>query len=447
MKQMSSRWVPHISSLAALLGLDIVGAAELFGSDRERASKAQLIASSESGWPQFRGPRRDGICDERGLLQSWPEGGPKLLWSVTNLGRGFSSPSISRERLYITGDVGEELHLFAFDLNGAPLWKATNGAAWKTPYPGARATPTYSSGRVYHENAHGRLACFDGESGKELWSVDLLQRFGGKNIEWGLSECLLVDNRAVYATAGGREALMVALDKRTGDLLWKSKPLYDSEGEKPLENASYVSPILVEFAGRRLLISCSLRHLFCIDAADGALQWTRRMPTAYSVLAMMPVLVDDTVFMTAPHGKGGRLFRLLRPSSPTGSVDVEEVWNTQLDTCQGGVVYQQGKLFGSFYSGRKGWGAVDAKTGQVAYQGPEFVKGAVTYADERLYVLSEDGWMRLLEAGDGGFKLHGQFRFTPAKANDAWAHPVIHNSRLYLRYHQTFSCYDIRATL
>jgi outer membrane protein assembly factor BamB len=447
MKTIPSRWVPHISGLAALLGLDLLPGAELFGSDRERSSKAPLAASSEPGWPQFRGPRRDGICDERELLPSWPEGGPKLLWSTTNLGRGFSSPSISAQRLFITGDVGEELHLFAFDLKGAPLWKATNGTAWKTPYPGARATPTYNDGRVYHENAHGRVACFDGNSGKEVWSVDLLQRFGGQNIEWALSECLLVDNRAVYATPGGREALMVALDKRTGDVLWKSKPLYDSEGEKPLEKASYASPILVEFADRRLLIGCSLRHLFCIDAENGALQWTRRMPTAYSVLAMMPVLVNDSVFMTAPHGKGGRLFRLLRQSAPAGSVDVEEVWNTQLDTCQGGVLHAEGKLFGSFYSGRKGWGAVDTKTGRVLYQAPEFVKGACIYADERLYTMSEDGWMRLLEPTDNEFKVHGQFRLTQAKASDAWAHPVIHNGRLYLRYHQTLYCFDIRTSL
>ena len=441
MRRIPSQWVPYISGLAALLGLDHVGGAELF----DGSSKAQLVASSEPGWPQFRGPRRDGICDERGLLQSWPDRGPKLLWSATNLGHGFSSPSISGERLFITGDVGDELHLFAFDLKGAPLWKATNGASWKTPYPGARSTPACSNGRVYHENAHGRVACLDASSGKEVWSVDLLERFGGHNIEWGLSECLLVDNRAVYATPGGRDALMVALDRQTGELLWKSKPLYDSEGEKLLETASYVSPILVEFAGRRLLISCSLRHLFCLSAENGALQWTRRMPTAYSVLATMPTLVGDAIFMTAPHGKGGRLFRLLAPSSATGNVDVKEVWSNQLDTCQGGVIYANGELFGSFY-GRKGWGAVDARTGRVLYQAPEFAKGASVYADGRLYVLSEDGWMRLLEPTNNEFKVRGQFRFIPGKSNDAWAHPVIHNGRLYLRYHQTLHCYEIRGS-
>ncbi|RYD72306.1 MAG: hypothetical protein EOP84_23370, partial [Verrucomicrobiaceae bacterium] len=145
----------------------------------------QLIASSEQGWPQFRGPRRDGISDEKGLAASWPEGGPKTLWSTSDLGRGFSSPVISEGRLYITGDVGEELRVFALDLKGKVLWQQQNGASWKDPYPGARSTPAYSAGRIYHQNAHGRVACFDAETGKELWAVDLLERFKGKNITWG----------------------------------------------------------------------------------------------------------------------------------------------------------------------------------------------------------------------------------------------------------------------
>ncbi len=433
-----------LPSLAATLGIFMLAGSELYGSNLKPSSSAQLIPTTEPGWPQFRGPRRDGICDEKNLLQSWPEGGPKLLWSAKGFGQGFSSPVISSDRLFITGDIGADVHLFAIDLSGRVLWKATNGFSWKTPYPGARATPAYSAGRVYHQNAHGRVACFNAENGKEEWAVDLLRRFDGNNITWGLSECLLVDDRAVYATAGGRDALVVALDKKTGSLLWKSEPLFDSENDKPVENASYVSPILVEFAGRRLLISCSLRHLFCMDADTGKLQWTRRMPTAYSVLAMMPTLVDDAIFMTAPHGKGGRLFRLVRPTQANGLIEVEEIWKTALDTCQGGAVLVNGKIIGSFYPGRKGWGAVDVKTGDLLYQESDIVKGAVLHADNRLYILSENGWMRLLEPTETKLEIKGEFRLAEASSNDAWAHPVIHHGRLYLRYHEELFCYDIK---
>jgi outer membrane protein assembly factor BamB len=411
----------------------------LFGAE----PATHLIASTESDWPQFRGPRRDGICDERNLLSSWPGNGPKSLWSANAIGRGYSSPIIAGDRLFITGDVGDELQIFALDLTGEILWKVANGAAWKEQFPGARASVTCSAGRIYHQNAHGRLVCLDARDGKELWSLNVLERFGGQNITWGLSECLLVDDQAVYVTTGGADALLVALDKQSGEVRWKSPPLRDAAGDNTIENASYASPILVRFADRRLLIGCSLRYLYCADADTGAMQWTRRFPTSYSVIAAMPALVGDSVFMTAPHGKGGRLFQLQRPRAPDASIDVVERWSTPLDTLQGGVVPVRGKLIGAYYPGRKGWAAIDAKTGAVVYDAPQLIKGAALYADERVYALCEDGWMLLLEPTEEEFKVHGRFRVTEA-ANDAWAHPVIHRGRLYLRYHDALHCYDIR---
>jgi outer membrane protein assembly factor BamB len=408
------------------------------------ATETRVIASKEPGWPQFRGPRRDGVSDERGLLQTWPDGGPTLHWSTSGLGRGYSSPTIVEDRLYITGDFDAELHLLAFDLHGRPLWRATNGLAWLRPYPGARSTVTYSDGRLYHQNARGRLASFDATTGAEVWSLNTLETFGGDNITWGLSECLLVDERAVYVTAGGRDALLVALDKTNGAVLWQSKPLLDSMGNRPVETASYVSPTLVQFGDRRLIIGCSVRHLFCADADTGTIYWTHRRPTTHSVIAMPPVVVGDAVFMTAPHGDPGRLHQLLPPAAPHGSVGVQTLWDTPLDTAQGGVVHVHGRLYGSFYPGRKGWAAIDAANGQVLYETSDFVKGAVLYADQRLYALCEDGWMLLLNPTATRFEVQGRFRLVDTRDRDVWAHPVIHDGNLYLRYHDTIFCYGIR---
>lgn len=407
------------------------------------AASARLIPSAESGWPQFRGLHRDGKSSERGLLQQWPEGGPRLLWSITNAGRGFSAPSISGGRLVLTGDFEDHLAVMAFDLQGRPQWRATNGLPWKTPYPGARASATFSGGRIYHENAHGRVACLDAATGREQWAVDVLKQFRGANITWGMSENLLADERAVYVTAGGEEGLLVALNKTNGAVLWKTPPLHDSAGEKKLENASYVSPILIQFGSRRLIIGASLKHLFCVDAADGALQWTQPFRTQYSVLAMMPVLVGNGVFLTAPHGPDGRLWELTEAG---GKVGTKESWSTGLDTCQGSVVHHDGRLFGSYYPGRKGWAALDARTGAVLYEAPDFVKGAILYADERLYVLCEDGWMLLLEPTQDQFAVRGRFRLAEAGKRDAWAHPVVLDGRMYLRYHETLWCYEVRGS-
>lgn len=406
--------------------------------------QARLVVSKEPGWPQFRGPRRDGISDERGLLPSWPEGGPPRLWTTTNLGRGYSSPIIAGNRIFLTGDTGDSLQISALDLDGRVLWRTTNGASWTGQYPGARAAVTFSEGRLYHENAHGRLVCLEAATGREVWSVDLLARLGGENITWGLAECVVVDDRAVYATAGGREALFVALDKQTGRVRWMNGPFHDTEGERGLESAGYASPILVEFAGRRLLIGCSLRHLVCADADTGRLQWHRRIPTAYSVLALMPVLTGNAVFVTAPHGKGGRWFELVPPTSADGLVGVRDGTGTRLDSLQGCAVAMSGRLYGSFYSGHKGWAAIDVSTGAVLYEGPAVAKGSLLAAEERLYALSEDGWMLLLQPGATTFEVKGRFRVAETRERDVWAHPVIHQGRLYLRYHERLHCYDVR---
>jgi outer membrane protein assembly factor BamB len=407
------------------------------------AGRAELIASPEAGWPQFRGPRRDGVSDERGLLQAWPEGGPTLLWSAAGAGKGYSSTIIGGGRIYVTGDFGEEVRVLAYDLSGKPLWSARNGDAWLNQYQGARASVTFRDGRLYHQNAHGRIVCLDAATGKEVWAVELLRRFLGENITWGFSECLLVDDDAVYATAGGRDAMLVALDRRTGEVRWKVAQA-EAAGDK-VESATYAAPILVRYAGRRLVIGCTQRQLYCVDADTGVLQWTRARVTTYSVLAMSPVLVGDAIFMTAPIGPPGQLYRLVAPTAAGERVGVEDAWTTALDTCQGGVVHVGERLFGSTYPKRGSWQALDARDGKLLYETAEFAKGALLAADGRLYTLAEDGWMLLLEPTEKEFAVRGRFRLAETRDRNAWAHPVIFDGRLYLRYNDTVSCYDVRA--
>jgi len=413
----------------------------------------QLIASPEPGWPQWRGPRRDGLSVETNLLQSWPEGGPRLLWKSDGIGRGYSAPIITGGRIYLAGDVETELHLFALDLEGKRVWVATNGASWKDPYPGARAACAFSEGRLYHLNAHGRLACVESATGREVWAVHMLERFGGKNLTWALGENVLVDGSSVIVTPGGTDALMAALDKRTGATVWTTPPLRLGPGTDPAQvrlaepageadSTSYGSPILIQRGQRRLLIGCSMRHAFGVDADTGRLLWTQPIVTRYSVIAATPILVGDGVFITAPHTEQGGLFRL-RPQGE-GMV-AERAWSTKLDTCHGGQVFVNGLLFGSYYQRSKGWVALDPATGAVRYQLPDLAQGSVLYADHRLYCLSQEGVMALLEPTPQAFVERGRFRLVPDKVNDAWTHPVILDGRLYLRYHKTLYCYDVRS--
>ena len=393
-----------------------------------------LIASPEPDWPQWRGPRRDGISNEKDLLSSWPEDGPKLLWKIDGMGTGWSCPIIVGQRIYITGDVGSDLVIFALNRSGAVQWKVKNGRYWKNPYPGARACCVFSEGRLYHMNAHGRVVCLDAASGKELWTVNILERFDAKNITWALSECMLVDGRNLIVTPGGKKALMAALDKLDGRTIWTTEPLGD-------DRTSHCSPILLRYTGRQLITSCSSTHGFGVDADTGKLLWTVPLKNPHGVNASTPVYGSGSVYYVTPYAEMGRAYRLVADEQ---TVTTEHIWTSGLDTVTGGAVLVDGTLFAAGYKESKWWFGVDWQTGKAKYELKDFTTGAAIYADGRLYCLDEKGMVGLLKPGPDSLEIAGRFALVAKKVNDAWTHPVLHDGRLYLRYHDTLFCYDVK---
>jgi len=393
-----------------------------------------LIATPEPDWAQWRGPRRDGISDETGLLQQWPEAGPKLLWKIDNLGKGWSSPVIVGEHLYITGDLEKELVIYAFDLDGTPHWKTTNGAYWRNPYPGARASVTYSEGRLYNINAHGRVACLDADTGKEHWAVNVLERFDGKNIRWAVSECLLVDGPRLIVTPGGTKALMAALDKRTGDTIWTTDPLGD-------DVVSHSPPILFRYAGHRQIANCSSAHGFAVDADTGKLLWTVPLKNRYGTNVSAPLYGSGRIFFMTPYTERGRQYRLI----PDGSgMKAELTWQTPVDAVTGCAVLVDNTLYAAGYHATKSWHAIDWDTGQTKYELKDFTTGAPLFADGRLYLFDLHSNVGLLEPTPTGFRIAGRFQLVAKRVSDAFAHPVLFGGRLYLRYHDTLYCYDVK---
>lgn len=392
------------------------------------------IASVEPDWPQWRGPRRDEISDEKGLLPAWPAGGPRLLWKLDHLGRGWSSPIVVADRLYLTGDVDDDLVIYGFDRDGRPRWQAKNGRSWSGSYPGARACCVYSAGKLYHMNAHGRVACLDAATGAELWAVDVLERFQGTNITWAMSECLLVDGPRLIVTPGGEKALMAALDKNTGATAWTTAPI-------PGDRATHCAPLLLRHAGRRIVASCSSQHGFAVDADTGKLLWTVPLRSPYGVNVATPVYGAGRIFYTTPYIYG-TCYRL-RPGD-TGPQPAE-AWTTTLDTCTGTLLWVDGRLYGSGYRKHKSWLCLDWESGRNRYEYQGLTTGAAVYAEGRLYCLAEDGRVALLKPTADQFEVAGQFRLTAEKVYDAWAHPVLLHGRLYLRYHEHLWCYGVGA--
>ena len=424
---------PRTCALAAL-ALLLATPAPLCAAETHAAGR--LIASKEPGWPQWRGPRRDGISDETGLLKSWPEGGPKLLWTVSGLGRGYSAPIITHGTLYITGDLGRELHIFAFSLDGKPKWRTKNGQAWRRSVPGCRACCAYDGGRLFHANAHGRVVCLDPADGKELWAVNVLERFGGRNITWGISECLLVDGPRVIVTPGGRKALMAALDRKTGETVWATEPV-------PGVTTAYASPILFELGGRRHIVSYSSHHVFGVDADAGKLLWKLPWPARRSLIGPIAALDGDAILASSSDRHGAAMVRI-RLRAQADGVQAEQLWTSPLDDLHGASILLDGRLYGSGHATTRAYVCMDARTGKILYKAPGLAKGSTAYADGRLYCLSVDGVMWLLEPTAAGFQTRGQFRLVKGKKQDVWPHPVICDGRLYLRYHDKLFCYDIK---
>lgn len=418
----------------ACLLFPVIAGAESNPASPAAAEADGPIASPEPDWPQWRGPARTGISAEMGLLARWPDEGPKLLWQKSGLGEGWSSPIVVGGQVIITGDLEDDLVIHAFDFDGNPLWKATNGRAWTGSYPGSRSTCTYAGGHIYHLNAHGRLACLDAANGREVWSSQVLERFDGKNITWALSECLLVDGERVIVTPGGRKALMAALDRRSGETVWETPPLED-------DRATYASPLLFRHASRRMIANCSSAHGFGVDADTGRLLWTVPLKNQYDVNVSTPEYGDGCVYYVTPYGEEGRLYRLR--SGAQGRIEPELVWKNDLDTVTGCGIRLGDRLLTAGYRRSKWWSAVDWRTGESQAELKELTTGAAVYADGKLYCLDERGTVGLVDCTQGRLELVSRFALVE-RVRDAWAHPVIHQGRLYLRYHDRLWCFDVR---
>jgi len=398
-------------------------------------ASAGAVGRTEAGWAEFRGARRDGVSDERNLLASWPEGGPKVLWTVSGLGRGYSSPVVGGGRIYLTGDVREQLRIFALDLDGKEKWRALNGASWKKPFGGARGSCSYRDGRLVHVNAHGRVVCLDAATGSETWAVDMLRRFAAKRPPFGIAECVLVDGSRVLVTPAGRKGLLAALDLATGKTLWASDVV--AEGA---ETAGYSSPILIERAGTRQVIATTSHRTVGVDVRTGKLLWSFALKFVKQSCSTIPVFGGDSLFITNTSRHDGMLYRLRIDEA---NARARKGWSIQLANTHGSMVYAAGRIFGASSMKLKGWASIDPSTGKVLALRKDLAIGSAVYADGRLYCLTERGTMVLLKPGENALETVGQFEFVQRK-KDVWPHPVVCGGRLYLRYHDKLTCYDIR---
>jgi outer membrane protein assembly factor BamB len=381
-------------------------------------------------WPQWRGPNRDGRSAETGLLQTWPAGGPPLAWKVSGAGIGFSSMSAVGPRLFTMGARGRVEYVMAFDrATGKKLWEARSGDLYDNDRgSGPRGTPTFSGGRLYALGASGDLTCLDPETGRVHWAVNLLRTFGGSNPRWGLSESPLVTNGRVLVNAGGPGASIVALDARSGSVVWKSGN----------DGAGYSSAVLQRVGSIEQAVFFTASGARGVDVRDGRLLW-EYAPVANRVAnAATPVVSGPHVFLSSDYGTAAALLRM--EASGTGITAQEVYFTRDMRNHHSSSVLDGDHLYG-FSSAILT--ALRLADGEVAWRDRSVGKGSVVYADKRLYLLSENGVVGLADASPDAYRERGRFSI-PAGQLSTWAHPIVAGGHLYLRDQDTLYAYDVR---
>ena len=398
-----------------------------------------LLASpvAAEDWPQWRGPGRDGVSRESGLLQQWPEGGPQLAWLSRDAGLGYGGPAVVDGMIYLLGSRDKEEQLIVLDeKTGREAWSAALGAEYENRWGnGPRGTPTIAGDVVYVRGARGKLACFQRKTGQPQWAVDL-QDFGGGIPNWGYAESPLVHQGKIVCTPGGDDGAIAALSAETGELLWQTKAL--------TTEAHYASPIVVERNRGLEVVQLLQNALVGVDFESGSVNWQVPWPGRVAVIPT-PLARGDSVYATSGYGVGSTLVRV------GSDFDVSKVYDNKVMKNQhGGVIRVGDHVYG--YSDGVGWACQNFATGDRVWREREALgKGAIGYADNRFYCIAEDsGEVALIAASPEGWKEHGRFTLKPQtqlrkEAGKIWTHPVIANGTLYLRDQELFFAFDVQA--
>jgi outer membrane protein assembly factor BamB len=382
-------------------------------------------------WPQWRGPNRDGISAERGLLKSWPAGGPTLAWRATGAGEGYSSFAVANGRLYTLGARGGREYVLAYDVSsGKQLWATDHGRRFGNDRgDGPRGTPTVEGNRVYAYGASGDLSVLDAATGKVIWTLNVLQKFGGSNITWGLSESPLVLADRILVNAGGPDASIVALRKTDGSVLWRSQS----------DQAGYSSAVLQPLGGLRQAVFFTGQRALGVDVENGRLLWSYGQVSNRTANIATPIVKGNRVFLSSDYGTGAALLEM---TTGDGGVRAREVYFTkEMKNHHASSVLVGDYLYG-FSSAILT--AMHFDTGKVAWRDRSVGKGSLVFADDRLYLYSENGVVGLAEATPEGYREHGRFTIDTGSL-PTWSHPVVSGGRLYIRDQNTIYAYNVKA--
>ncbi len=400
------------------------------------------LSGSAQTISEWRGIGRTGVYEESGLLKEWPDDGPENIWSTGDLGKGNSSAAIGDQYIYVSGRKDSLEYLTAIDFDGKQIWQVNFGQSWNQSFPDTRTTPTINGGKVYLISGMGEVACHDGLTGERIWMRNAYVEFSGICNLYGISESpLIVDDKVIY-TSGGSETSMIALNKNSGELIWKSEPIGDS--------AAYVSPIYVKHNNQEMIISVMGNWAFGVDPEDGNILWK------YDYIALESPIDNRYMRITncnSPLYHNGEVLLVKGYDHPAAMLALNEAgtavslkWiNADFDTHFGGNVLIDGYVYGSNWLNNSSgnWMCVDWETGQTQWEAPMNNKGSIISVDGMLYCYDEKrGQIGLVRPGPEKFDLISSFTVFEGKGPH-WAHPVIQNGILYVRHGAHLMAYNL----
>lgn len=410
---------------------------------------APTVRGGDTDWPQWRGPNRDGHAAPQSLLQSWPEGGPKLKWQFRNAGEGYSTFAVVDGRLYTMGSRGDQCFVICIDAsNGEAIWETPiSRASVDQDYAhgwggGPRSTPTVDGEYVYALSDIGTVGCLKISDGTLVWTVDLVEEFGGGIPNWGYSESVLVDGDRIVVTPGGKN-FMVGLHKKSGDKIWGSQDI-----DAP---AQYASIIRHELEGAAVYLNASKSGLLGVDPKSGKKLLESSVTGNNVAVIPTPIASGDLIYHTSDYGAGNALLRLNNTSDGLAATQVYHLQNKSMQNHHGGVVLVDGVIYGFTKANGGRWMAQDLKSGETLWS--ETLRpnksGSIAYADGRLYCYNDkDGSLYLVEPSREGWKPAGSLTLPEQteiarKSGAIWAHPVIADQMVFIRDQDLIFAYDI----
>jgi len=425
----------------------VVAAAGLVSTHAQAGRESNVARAAGGNWPQWRGPLRDGVSAETGLLATWPAGGPRRLFAVTGLGAGFSSVAIAGGRIFTMGDLAAGQHVIALDeATGRQIWTTRVGNRHQDEYPGPRATPTVDGDLLYVVDTAGDLVCLETATGRERWRKSLPRDFGAPTPGWMFAESPLVDGDRVVIAPGSRRAGIVAFNKATGAEIWRTA--LPDLGRGGVDGPDYSSIVISNGAGVKQYVRLIGRGVIGVRASDGGFLWSYTRVANNVANISTPIVRGNFVFASTGYQTGAALLELV--GGQPGAVSAQEKYFLDARTFQnhhGGMVLVGDHVYAGTGHGNGLPICLEFATGRVAWGGNIRNAGsgsaAVTAAEGRLYFRYQNGMMLLIEATPRAYVEHGSFEI-PNVRLPSWSHPVVAAGRLYLREQDALNVYDIR---